>query len=140
MATTRIYNVGDGVHPGGALRLTYQSEEQVLEPDAILPAQFYNGRRGRSGLEPLKRLMMAVLVDAIGCYQRNLGAKAARKRREFKETECWLFEEKRDDLFSFEHVCDVLNTDPDRLREAVMQRQRARITGVAPRRMTRRRR
>ncbi len=134
MATMAIDNLGDGVHPGGTLRFSCEAEEQVLKPDAILPAQFYSGRRGGAGLEPVKRLMMAILVDAIGCYQRNLGAMVVRKRREFKEVEHWLFEKQRDDLFSFEHVCDVLNTDPGRLRQAIRQWRTARLAGAAPRR------
>lgn len=132
-----IDNLGYNVRAGGGLRLAYPSEEQVVQGDAILPAQFYNGRRGGSGLEPVKRLMMAVLVNAIGSYQRNLGAKAALKRREFKEAECWLFEDKRDGVFSFEHICGILNTDANHLRQAIVHRCRARITGVAPRRISR---
>ncbi len=134
MATTEIDNVGDGVRPGGAPKFSYEAEDQVLKPDAILPAQFYSGRRGGAGLEPVKHLMMAILVDAIACYQRNLGAMVVRKRREFKEAEHWLFEKQRDDLFSFEHVCEVLNTDPGRLRQAIRQWRTARLAGVAPRR------
>ncbi len=137
MATIKIDDSGLHTHPGGGVK--YPFEEQVLPVGAILPAQFYNDRAGRPRLEPLTRLMMAVLVDAIGCYQRNLGAKALLKQREFKEAERWLFRDKRDYLFSFEHVCDLLNTDPNRLREAVMHWQRSRITGVAPRRLMRKR-
>jgi len=67
-----------------------------------LPAQFYGARRGSAAVEPVKRLMMAVLVDAIRCYQRNFATVTLRKRREFMEVQDWLFKDRNDGLFSFD--------------------------------------
>ncbi len=97
MAAAGNDDVARRVGWGGPLKFLDESpDEPVLQPNAILPAQFYNGRRGSAGLEPVKRLMMAILIDAIGCYQRNLNPMAGRKRREFKEAESWLFERKKE--------------------------------------------
>jgi hypothetical protein len=53
--------------------------------DALLPAQLYGTRRGSEAAEPLRRLMMAILADAIQCYQRNGDAASLPERREFRE-------------------------------------------------------
>jgi len=100
--------------------------EAVPGDDVLLPAQFYGARRGSAAVEPVKRLMMAILGDAIRCYQRNLAAVTLRKRREFREAQDWLFKDRDDGLFSFDTVCYVLETDPDLLRQRLIQFQNAR--------------
>jgi len=46
--------------------------------------------------------MMAILIDAIGCYQSNVEAMTLRKRREFREAQNWMFKDGNDDVFSFD--------------------------------------
>lgn len=109
------------------------------ESDALLPAQFYGPRRGNAALEPQKRLMMAILVDAIRCYQRNFAAVTLRKRREFREAQNWLFKDRNDGPFAFDTVCYVLETDPDLLRQRLIRLQYARVASAGRGRMIRRR-
>jgi hypothetical protein len=90
-------------------------------------------------MEPLRRLMMAILVDAIGCYQRNIEAVTLRRRREFREAHNWLFKDRNDGVFSFDTVCHVIDVDPDLLRQRLMQFHYARVVGVGRERMIRRR-
>jgi hypothetical protein len=91
--------------------------ESLVGSDALLPSQLYGTRRGSAVMEPLKHLMMAILVDAIRCYRRNIAARTLPKRREFREAQNWLFKDRNDGPFSFDTVCYVLGTDPDLLRQ-----------------------
>src|SRR2546428_2319125 len=98
--------------------------------DTLLPAQRYGPRRGSAAMEPMKRLMMAILVDAIRCYQRNFDAVTLRKRREFGEAQNWLFKDRNDGPFAFDSICYVLDTNPDFLRRRLFQLQYARVASA----------
>ena len=42
----------------------------IMIPDALTPGQYYDGiRADDSCARPIKRLMLAVLEDAMRCYQ-----------------------------------------------------------------------
>jgi len=51
----------------------------LFEPDALLPAQFYAAFRGGSGVRGEKRLMLAVLEDALDCFQKYAAARDGRQ-------------------------------------------------------------
>jgi hypothetical protein len=104
--------------------------EAALGCDALLPTQLYGSRRGSAALEPLKRLMMAILLEALRSYQRNFEAATLRKRREFREAQNWVFTDGNDGIFSFETVCSVLDTDPDLLRQRLLRFQCGRVVSV----------
>jgi len=40
----------------------------LFQPDTIVSAEYFEIYRRRAGLEPEKKLMFAVLLDAIGCF------------------------------------------------------------------------
>jgi hypothetical protein len=44
----------------------------VFQPDLLLPLQFFTALRGRSQGDGQRRLMIAVLEDAIECFQNVL--------------------------------------------------------------------
>lgn len=137
-----MYNVKQWMGAGvGNVNLSIDPEgfpnETVLASDALLPVQLYGTRRGSAALEPLKRLMMAILVDAIRCYHRNFEAVTPHKRREFREAQDWLFKDRNDGPFAFDTVCYVLDTNPDFLRRRLIQLQYARVATVGRERMIR---
>jgi hypothetical protein len=114
------------------------SSEGVLQPDAILPIQFFEGRRrSRAEHDPLRRLMFAVLIDALRSFQADLGAQQESRRREFAEAEFWLFRAACDEPFSFETVCSVLEIDAGRLRHGLSQWRARKLAGEAVPRMIR---
>ena len=82
--------------------------------------------------------MMAMLVDAIGGYQGNVEAMTLLKRREFREAQNWMFKDGNDDVFSFDTVCYVLDTDPDLLCRRLIQIQYSRVATVGDGRTMRR--
>jgi hypothetical protein len=118
-----------GAEAGGTEMLTGPETfltESVVGSDTLLPAQLHGSRGGSAAMEPLKNLMMAILVDAIRCYQRNIEAMTLCKRSEFREAQNWLFKDRNDGPFSFDTVCYLLGTDPGVLRRRLIQFQYAR--------------
>jgi hypothetical protein len=108
----------------------YQYTESPSEPGSILPSQFFDTRKKNEAVEPLKRLMLAVLADAVSCYQTGLDTRATSRRRAFLQVQQWLFGARADGPFSFENVCYVLDITPDNLRQ-MLRNWRARRLGGA---------
>ena len=92
----------------------------LLEPWVLLPSQLRDGACAaeRSGE---KRLMAAVLADAIRIYLKLHGSHGAGSQILFRETERWLWSPERGWLLAFENVCDVLGIDAERLRRALLE-------------------
>lgn len=91
----------------------------LFEPDALLPAQFYAAFRGGSAVRGEKRLMLAVLQDALDCYQKYAFAKDGHGRQLFADADQWISSEDRDWYFSFENICETLEINPAYLRRGV---------------------
>jgi hypothetical protein len=105
----------------------------LFEPDALLPAQFYAAFRGGSAVRGEKRLMLAVLQDALDCYQKYAFAKDGHGRQLFDDASEWISSEDRDWYFSFENICETLEINPAYLRRGVQQwRQHALLSGRPP--------
>jgi hypothetical protein len=96
----------------------------LFEPDALLPAQFYAAFRGGSAVRGEKRLMLAVLQDALECYQKYAFARDAHGHQLFAEAEEWISCEDRNWYFSFENICETLEINPTYLRQGVQQWRR----------------
>jgi hypothetical protein len=91
---------------------------RLIEPEILLPSQFFGPFRGQSILEGERRLMLAVLEDGVSCFQKYAGATRPRGRRLFQEAEDWLFEEGDSGWpFSFESICSVLGINADYFRQ-----------------------
>lgn len=107
--------------------MTYETglsmEERVsslFQPDTLLPEQFLDTFRRRIPLEPEKKLMLAVLEDAIACYQKFLFAKDAKGKALFTEAEEWILDSNEDWIFSFAAVCESLGLDPAFIRRGML--------------------
>jgi len=76
------------------------------------------GDHYRRRLDPEKRLMLAVLEDAVYCYQAfafSSGYKN-RGRQLFREAREWFFGKDNFELFSFENICLEFNWDHNWVR------------------------
>jgi hypothetical protein len=93
----------------------------LFEPDALLPAQFYAAFRGGSAVRGEKRLMLAVLQDALEWYQKYAFTKDIHGQQLFAEAEEWISCEDRNWYFSFENICETLEINPEYLRHGVRQ-------------------
>ena len=105
-------------------------EERVtslFQPDTLLPDQYLETFRRKLHLEPEKKLMLAVLEDAIACYQKYLSAKDGKARLLFQETEDWIRDENADWFFSFGNVCETLGFEPAYLRQGLLKWKEQRL-------------
>ena len=97
-------------------------EERVsslFQPDTLLPDQYLDTFRRKLHLEPEKKLMLAVLEDAIACFQKYVSARDGKGKILFQDAEDWILEENCDWLFSFANVCETLGFDPAYLRRGL---------------------
>jgi len=83
-----------------------------LEPDIILPGQFLP----RTISTPEKRLLLAVLEEALWTFQRYVIATDRRSRALFAEVETWFASEDTVRLYSFLGICDALGIDASYVR------------------------
>jgi hypothetical protein len=94
---------------------------RLIEPEILLPSQLFDRFNGRSILEGERRLMLAVLEDAVSCFQKYAGATRPRGQRLFQEAEEWFSEEDQSWPFSFESICGVLGIDPEYFRSRLQR-------------------
>jgi hypothetical protein len=90
----------------------------LLQPEVLLPEQYFSGR-ATVELSPERRLMLAVLEDAIATWVRYRGDERARTRRLLREVERWMADSDTSWPFSFQNICDALNLDPAYLRRGL---------------------
>ncbi len=110
----------------------YRSDRSsgLFEPDALLPAQFYAAFRHGSAVRGEKHLMLAVLEDALNCYQKYAFAKDGYARQIFIEASEWIYSDDREWPFSFENICEILEINPEYLRRGLERwREHAYATG-----------
>lgn len=88
---------------------------RLVEPEILLPSQFHNRFRGGL-LEGERKLMLAILEDAVACFQKHAGDNRPRAVRAFEETEQWFMDTEDAWVFSFESICHILQIHPGYFR------------------------
>ena len=91
----------------------------LFEPDALLPAQFYAAFRGGTSIRGEKRLMLAVLEDALDCYQKFALATDGHALQLFEEAHSWVCSSDRGWFFSYENICEMLEINAEYLRRGL---------------------
>jgi hypothetical protein len=91
----------------------------LFAPDTLLPSQFFDRVRRRSEHDGERRLMIAVLEDAVDVYRKQVGSRDPRGQQLFQEAEEWIEDPDRTWLFSFQNICDVLDIDPGYLQRGL---------------------
>lgn len=110
-------------------------EERVtslFQPDTLLPEQYLDTFRRKLHLEPEKKLMLALLEDAIACYQKYLFARDSKGKALFEEAEEWVREPGSGSVFAFDSVCEALGLNPDYLRRGMAEWKKAATTRRMP--------
>ncbi len=87
-----------------------------LEPDTLVPAQYFDRMGTDIAFQPEKRLMLAVLEEAIATFQRHVPSQTARSLRLVQDVEEWFNARDQDWPFSFENICGALSLEPEYLR------------------------
>jgi len=105
---------------------------KMVEPDTMTPLQFYDRIFTEASLVPEKRLMLAVLEDAIASFQRAFfQPKAMIEDTEDFDVEAWLESDDMTWPFSFASICQALDMEPDYLRTGLADwRSRAQRDGM----------
>ncbi|HKY08538.1 MAG TPA: hypothetical protein VJQ55_09860 [Candidatus Binatia bacterium] len=101
----------------------------IFQPDILIDAQFQASYKRRFHLDPEKVLMLAVLQDAVVCFQEHAVAKCKRKQTLHREAEEWISNTDRSYLFSFENVCETLGFDANYMRDGLLRWKRVRSSG-----------
>ena len=93
---------------------------KLIEADTILPEQYFDRLVLEHSAFPEKRLMLAVLEDAVATFQRHVDAKNRRGKRLFQEAEDWVRSEDNDWPFAFVNICHTLEIEPEYLRRGLL--------------------
>lgn len=105
----------------------HESSTYLLQPNALLPSQFFAALKRRVEHEPERRLLAALLLDAVECFQKNLFARERKKRQLFLEAEQWIASTDRSWPFSFENACEQLELNPEYIRKGLFAWKDARL-------------
>ena len=84
--------------------------------DPVVNEEFFK-TSFRAGEE---RLMLAVLQDAVKCFQEHVLAQHLWEKKLFEEAENWILEKNTNWFFSFENICDNLQLNPDYIRQGLL--------------------
>ncbi len=95
--------------------------EEVLTPEQFFPPaadslKHWTGER---------RLLFAILQDAVDHFFRYRHARTTRGKRLFRETRDWFWSKERNWLCSFESICAHLSLDADYIRMGLKRIQDA---------------
>ena len=92
-----------------------------FEPDILLAAQYFEKFQKKAYLDPEKTLMLAVLEDAIFCFQNHISSREPLGKALFHEVEDWILDEENDYIYSFRNSCEVLGLDSHYLRSGLLR-------------------
>jgi hypothetical protein len=82
-------------------------------------------------LSPERKLMVAVLEEALIDYQRGSSAHGNNGKERFTEAEAWILETDAEWIFSFVNCCEVLGIDPDYLRQGLLHWKSGKDASIA---------
>jgi hypothetical protein len=99
-----------------------------LEPETILPSQYFDRVQIDASLQAEKRLMLAVLEDAVGTFQKYAGVSGRRARRLFAEAEEWFSSTDAQWPFAFVNICQALSLEPEYIRRGLRRWQQLQLT------------
>jgi len=97
---------------------------RILEPDIFLPSQFYGSGGLSRQLEGEKRLMIAILKDAVECLEKYRDSRSGSGQVNYQNAIEWVEDTTGTDwLYSFTNTCELLGFDPAYLRESLLKRE-----------------
>jgi hypothetical protein len=103
--------------------------------DVLCMHEYLQVYQGRPSYTPERRLMAAVLRDAIDCYITDCFTVNRHKKRSFREAEEWFFSGDDHGVFSLYNVCGILNIDPGYIRRMLVRYTEQNASGAKPRRV-----
>lgn len=113
----------------------HQAEERLndlFEPDVLLPIQYFAALKRKRFSSGEHRLLIAIMQDAVECFQKHIHARDTKRRQLYLDAECWISADDYAGTFSFNNVCDLLGMSPEYLRQGLLDwrdRERSRRNG-----------
>ena len=107
--------------PGQSNAASEEKAFAVFQSDILIPEQFLATYQRTFRLDPEKVLMLAVLQDAVTCFQENIAATCKKKRVLYQEAEEWFLANDASYLFSFENICEALGFDVGYFRQGLLR-------------------
>jgi hypothetical protein len=98
----------------------FEAEDSAFQPDTVGGEGYFLSLHRREFVEPEKKLMLAILDDALKCLMTQVHAKARRRQKLFRSAEEWLLSDTEDWIFSFRNVCEAVGISPSHLRKCVL--------------------
>lgn len=102
-------------------RFSQEEARLFRQPDVLCVGEYLHVYQGRPADTPERRLIAAILRDAVDCYLRDCFTKNRHRKRSFREAEEWFFKSDDYGVFSLENVCGVLNIDPGYIRRSLRE-------------------
>jgi len=93
--------------------------QELFQPDTLLPSQYFDRVRRRASSDGERRLMVAILEDAVDVYRKQAGARDRKRRQLFEDAEAWIESPDTTWIFSYQNICDVLGIDAAYLRKGL---------------------
>jgi len=103
-------------------RIQEDLDVQLERYTAVLPVQYNALIRRRAAPTGERKLMLAVLEDAVDCYLKHMHAKSRRRRLLFSQVQIWMNAKNRVGLFSYQTLCESLGIDANALRVELEKR------------------
>ena len=119
----------------GAHSVLYENRGEYFvrfEPLTLLPSQFLDSQQKIDRAECERRLMGAVLEDAIMCWKDHCLSRDPRGRRIFDEANDWIMSRDTTWLFSFEIICETLGMNSEKIRNTLQQHRQKMKTHPMP--------
>jgi hypothetical protein len=94
----------------------------LVTPEVLTPGQYHDGvHREDDKTRAVKRLMLAVLSDAVRCIHAYADARNPTERLRFAEAQAWILDHKAEGPFAFVTICESLGIDPNCMRNGIRQ-------------------
>jgi hypothetical protein len=124
-------------HLGGNDHSTREETQRWLgQPDVLCTHEYLHVYQGKPSDTPERRLMAAVLRDAIDCYLRDCFAVNRHRKRSYREAEEWFFNGDDHGVFSLYNVCGILNLDPGYIRRRLVRYKEQNVSSAKSSRLS----
>ncbi|MGH7864746.1 MAG: hypothetical protein ACREQB_07140 [Candidatus Binataceae bacterium] len=111
----------------------------LFEPDTLLPIQYFEAMRKKHLLEGEKRLVLSVLEDAVECFMKCIDSATNKGQRLFRDADEWISTVDKRWVFSFDNVCEMLDVNPEYMREGLRKWKERKLIDIDRKRAERER-
>jgi hypothetical protein len=92
----------------------------IFEPDILLPIQYFAALKRKRFSCGEHRLLVAIIQDAVECFQKHIHARDSKRRQLFLDAEAWILAEDDMGMFAFDNICELLGLNSDYLRRGLL--------------------